>query len=70
MNTWESRKETLATLFKRLLEAGDKIPQHDAVYATDIVSDVLLLRLSNMDDLKRRNEVDDMLNRIIGSTSE
>lgn len=66
MNTWESRKETLDAIYKRLISNCDKLNAEDAVFYTTPLCDIMLKALGELENFHRENEVNELLNSIVG----
>ena len=66
-SNWDSRKETMAVLYKRILAVCDKLDPLDAVSLTNSLCDTMLINLSDLENLHREQLTNQLLNNVFNS---
>jgi thioredoxin-like negative regulator of GroEL len=64
-SVWDSRKETLAAIYKKLLTEANKLQPYDAVFYTNPLSDILLSALTQLENYNRSKDANELINNVL-----
>lgn len=63
---WESRVETLNTLYKRFMDSANQLDYYTAVRYTSPMADCFVYAISEMQNLLLREDGNDIINKALG----